>query len=80
MSNRNLTEGDIAWLALLCYIVGYDAWSIRTRHETLSGSFDRALRSPLRSILTLVSWGALTAHLFDPALRRVLARDITPPT
>lgn len=72
MHRNNLTEGDAAWLALLGYVIAYDFWSLRTRHETLSGSFDRALRSPGRSLLTLVAWGALTAHLFDPAVRRAM--------
>jgi hypothetical protein len=67
-----MTEGDRAWLGLLAYVVGYDAWALATRHETLSASFDRALRHPIRSVITLLAWGALTAHLFDPAIRRAL--------
>ena len=66
------SEGDRAWLALLAFVVGYDAWAITRHHETLSSSFDRALKHPTRSILTLLTWGALTAHLFDPAIRRAL--------
>ena len=70
------TAGDKAWMALAAGVTAYDAWAARTRHDTMSKSFARALDDPVRRWPTLAFWGYLTAHLvrvwppkYDP-LRR----------
>jgi hypothetical protein len=69
-----MSEGDRAWLGLLLGVVIYDAWAVVTQRETLSQSFDRALRDPKRSGVTIAAWSALTMHLFDKSIRRTLGR------
>ena len=69
-----MTPGDRAWLGLLAYIVTYDAYALFRRRETLSQSFDRALRDPRRNVLTIAVWAGVTVHLFDKQIRRILDR------
>ena len=68
------TEGDRAWVGLLAYVVAYDLWAGLTGRETLSMSFDRALKDPLRGAATLALWAGVTIHLFERALRRAIER------
>ena len=70
-----MTNAERAWVAILAFVVGYDVAAIVKQDETLSGAFDRALRSRKGSILTVLAWGALTQHLFDPAIRRAIQRE-----
>ena len=70
-----MTNADRAWVVILAFVVGYDVAAIVKNDETLSGAFDRALRSRKGSILTVLAWGALTQHLFDPAIRRAIQRE-----
>lgn len=70
-----MTNADRAWVVILAFVVGYDVAAIVKQEETLSGAFDRALRSRRGSILTILAWGALSQHLFDPAIRRAIQRE-----
>jgi len=58
-----MTSGDVAWLGLAAYVIGYDAWAWRTGHETMSASYGRALDDPHRRWPTLIFWGYLVGHL-----------------
>jgi len=64
-----------AWALMLAFVVGYDIAAIYKGTETLSSAFDRALQSRRGSLLTVLAWGALTQHLFDPAIRRAIRRE-----
>jgi hypothetical protein len=59
-----VTEGDRAWLGVLCYVVAYDAWAMIHGRETLSHSYYRAIQHPLRRWPTVLVWAVLTLHLF----------------
>ena len=75
-----ITSGDAAWLGLLAGVVAYDAWALAQSRETLSESFDRALRSPRRSLFTVAAWAVITEHLFDKAIRRIASGEPWGPT
>jgi hypothetical protein len=71
-------------LCVALLVGGYDLWALRTRRETMSAGFHRALRHPLSRWPVVVSWAYLTAHLFvgpawtwDP-MRSVTARADSP--
>lgn len=59
-----LSEGGLAWVGLVLYIVCYDCWAASQGRETLSTAFYRALRHPVRRWPVIVAWSYITGHLF----------------
>ena len=58
------SNGDKAWVGLAAYIAAYDLYAVATGNETMSMSFYRALKHPVRRWPTIAVWGYITCHLF----------------
>jgi hypothetical protein len=54
-------RGDAGWLLIGAMVVAWDL----TAPETLSTAFRRARSGPISSTVLIVTWGCLTAHLFQ---------------
>lgn len=51
------------WIATAAAVLGYDAWAIRTRHQTMSSACRSWQSTPARRAAVLVACLALTRHL-----------------
>jgi len=57
-------SGTYAWLGVLSMVLAYDVYAIKTKKaETLTRSFWRLTDKPLKSIVPLTAWAALSVHL-----------------
>lgn len=57
-------SGTYAWLALALSVVAYDAYAIKTKKaETLTRAFWRLTEKPIKAVLPVTLWTALSAHL-----------------
>lgn len=65
-------SGTFGWIALLSIIAAYDIYAIKTQKvETLTRSFWRLTDKPLKSIIPLTAWAALSVHLLaEKSIRR----------
>jgi len=54
------------WVVLASYVVAYDAWAIKTHHETLSSAFSRAINHPIQRWPTIATATILYTHLMIP--------------
>ena len=59
------SNGSWGWLGLAGFILGYDAWAIASGRETLTRSFQRAMKHPLRRWPVAVAVGVTVLHLYD---------------
>jgi len=72
---RGLTEGDLAWVALLVGVGTYDLWAILTRRETMSSAYwRRGSQSPLLAIALGSCTLGLAWHLLSGGRRRLLPK------
>lgn len=61
-----ISDAGKAWIGLAAFVVAYDTWAIRTRRETLSMAFTRAISHPMKRWPTLVGSTVLYTHLVLP--------------
>jgi len=54
----------VGWSLLTSVVVGYDAWAVLTKHDTMSKGFWKAVRNPVLRWFVVPAWLMLTVHLF----------------
>ena len=60
---RHPEHGHLGWAAVGGFVAAWDIWAALTEHETLSGAYARALRSPRSRVITTVATAYLVVHL-----------------
>jgi hypothetical protein len=60
---RSSRHGIFGWVAVGALVASWDAWAALTDHETLSGAYSRALRTPSGRIAATAATAYLVAHL-----------------
>lgn len=53
----------IGWLGIAFLVIGYDAWALITKKQTLSSAFWHTQRTSAGRLLVGLGWGSLTWHL-----------------
>ena len=53
------------WAAIAAVVIGYDAWAIARKKQTLSSAFWHTQQNPIGKIAVLLGWGSLTWHLVN---------------
>lgn len=58
-------DGAYAWMLMFIGILGYDLYAITSgKAETMSSALWRNLQHPVKSLIPILVWGAVTHHLF----------------
>jgi len=65
MDLSKLTAGDIAWIGIYSYWIGYDIVAFVCGKESMTQSFARALADPRRKWPTRVIGTYIVLHLYE---------------
>jgi hypothetical protein len=65
-------KSDVAWLAIAGFVAAYDIYAIKTKNETLSSGFWRALRNPRSRWPAVIVCTGLYKHLMFPNFMKEL--------
>lgn len=51
------------WAGIAMLVIGYDAWALMTKKQTLSSAFWKTQETKIGRAVILLGWGGLTWHL-----------------